>query len=320
MGRLSGIVLLAGIAGAILAAPVRAEDVRAIALGDITFNYSAASWRIERGSDGLVAACVQEDCSGATLDINQIDGEDSCTKDAMTAEAQRLFPGAQRAYANIVRAGRFALVLAESHDGPDLSSPQYAHACLAWQGHEYRFVMRPETIGTQSWIGGALHYLVSRATAPEAPVEELRIGHVTFGLSTEIWKIADVDQNPDSRDTALLTCRMPSCDEPNLMAALSVVPADTPCPSPLTTNEFAYGGEARHGEVPKEAPDGLSFTTTEIWLGCRNFVPPRFSACGIHDGRAYHLATTGGQSCRSSIWSVPENLLIDLLKSARVVK
>ncbi len=321
MGKRSGLVLLAGMAVAFLATAGHAEDTQKIAIGDITFNYSAASWRIEPDADGLVATCVQQDCRGATLDITRIEGEGGCTKEAMSAEAARLFPGAGRAYANIVRAGRFALVLAESHDGPDLSSPQYAHACLAWQGYEYRFAMRPETIGTQSWIGGALHYLVSQATAPEAPFEQVRIGDVAFRLSTEVWKITHVDENPNgSRKTALLTCRMPACSEPDLTASLSVVPASTQCPTAPIDVEFAFEGEAKHGEVLKEAPDGLDFITAEVWLGCRNFVPPRFSACGIHDGRSYHLTTTGGQSCRSSIWSVPENLLIDLLKSARVVE
>lgn len=321
MGKPCGSLLLVAAMAAFFVTAARAETIQTVTIGDLTFNYSVASWRIEAGGDGLVATCVQQDCRGATLDITRIEGEDGCTKEAMSAEAAHLFPGAGRTYANIVRAGRFALVQAEAHDGPDLSSPQYTYGCLAWQGHEYRFAMRPETIGTQSWIGGALHYLVSQATAPEVPLERLSIGDVTFSLSTETWKIAHVDENPDgSGETALLTCRMPTCREPNLMAALSVTPADAPCPSPPTASEFAYGGEAKHGEILKETPDGLDFTTTEVWLGCRNFVPPRFAACTIHKERAYHLTTTGGQSCRSSIWSVPEHLLIDLLKSARVVK
>ncbi|MEQ1943114.1 hypothetical protein ABMA32_11925 [Mesorhizobium sp. VNQ89] len=321
MGKPSGIVVLAGMALAFLATVVSAEEMQAVVLGDITFNYSTASWLMERDGDDLVATCVQEDCRGAMIDISRIVGDGGCTKEAMIAEAARLFPGAGRAYANIVRAGRFALVLAEAHDGPDLSSPQYAHACLGWQGYEYRFAMRPETVGTQSWIGGALHYLVSQATAPEAPLTQLRIGDVTFSLSNEVWKVGPVAATADgSGETVLLTCRMPTCEEPSLTAALSVAQTDQPCPSPPTDVEFAYGGEAKNGEVLKETPEGLHFVTSEIWLGCRNFVPPRFAACGVHGGRAYHLTTPAGQGCRGSFWSVPQTVLIDVLKSARVTE
>ncbi len=161
-----------------------------ITIGELTFIHELATWEIVRKTGGLVATCVQEDCQGAVLDISRRDGEAGCTEETMVAEAERLFPVQGRAYANVVRAGRFALVLAERHDGPDLGSPAFVHACVAWQGSEYRFVMRPHTVGKQSWIGGALHYLVSRAKAPAARVERVRIGDVSFDIPSDAWNVS----------------------------------------------------------------------------------------------------------------------------------
>lgn len=321
MGKLSRIVLLAGVVTAFFAG-ARAEIAPATAtIGDITFNYSPEAWLIESGGEGLIVTCVQEDCRGAVVDISRRDRESGCTKEAMGAEAERLFPVEGRFYQNVIPVGRFALALAIRHDGPDLSSPEYAYGCLAWQGDEYRFAMRPETVGNQSSIGGALIYLVSRATAPEAPMTQLRVGEVTFSLSTEAWLISyRKPESDEAGETAWITCRMPTCEEPGLKAVLSVHPADTPCPSAPIGNEYYYGGGPKLGTIQKESPDGLDFITAEFWLGCRNYVPPRFAACTVHNSRSYHLSTSGVSDCRSSRWDVPQDILVDLLKSARVAE
>lgn len=310
--------LLAGLSIELAASTaVFADELASTAtLGDITFNYSPESWRIESGGDGLVATCVQEDCWAAVLDITRREGEAGCTEEEMRAEAERLFPVQGRAYANILSLGRFALVLAERHDGPELSSPEFAYGCLVWQDYEYRFATRPETVGSQSWIGGALAYLVSRATAPEAPVRQIRIGDITFALSTEQWRIS----HGEADGTVWLDCRMPTCGAPNLRASITVRDPAVPCPSPLLGNELQYEGNAILGTMPKEMPDGLDFTTATFHLGCRNYVAPRFTACTVHDGRSYHLSTVGAQSCRGSIWEIPESALRDFLTSARVVE
>jgi len=129
----------------LLASPALAAQV---SLGELTFDYDPASWRIEAGSGGLVAMCLHADCAPAVVDIARLDGEEGCTKEAMSEAAARAFPAGKRSYVNMVRAGRFAFILAESHDGPDLSSPQFALGCVPWQGSEYRFAMRPQTVGS----------------------------------------------------------------------------------------------------------------------------------------------------------------------------
>lgn len=317
MGRLNGLGLLAGLAIGLAGMAVARADPPAgqIAIGDLTFRYMRASWTIARDGDRLVATCVQRDCSGAVIDISRRAGEAGCTEEAMAAEAERLFPKQGRDYANTYRVGRFALVLAERHDGPELSSPAFVHGCIAWQGSEYRFAMRPETVGSQSWIGGALHYLVSQATAPAAAVEHVRLGEVDFPVSTEVWTIVP-DATPG--ETVWLTCRMPTCSEPDRIAALSVHSPERPCPAPAEDDEPLDGTETKIGTLIKEAPDGLDFTTSTTFLGCRNYVPPRFEACAVRNGRSYHLWTFGAYGCRSSVWGIPESALIDLLTGARI--
>lgn len=316
MGRLNWVRLFAGLATGLAGiADAQADPPPArITIGDLTFTYELASWEIVREGGRLIGTCVQDDCKGAVLDITRREGEDGCSKDAMSAEAERRFPVPGRAYANVVRAGRFALVLAERHDGPDLSSPAFIQACVAWQGAEYRFAMRPETVGRQSWIGGALHYLVSRATAPAARMERVRIGEVSFDVSTEAWAVSRV--MPD--ETVWLECRMPTCHEPGLTAALSAHTPARPCPAPFDQAGLIDGTETEISSLHMGKPDGIDFTISKTFLGCRNYVPPRFAACTVHDGRSYHLSTFGGLGCRASVWDIPEGALIDLLKSATI--
>lgn len=292
------------------------EAMANVTLGDLTFNYRTASWLMEIAGDGLVATCLQEDCRGAVVDISRRPDETLCTTEAMAAEAERVFPASGRSYENIIPAGRFALVMAQRHAGRELSSPEFAYGCVAWQGSDYRFAMRPETVGTQTWIGGALHYLVSQATAPNAVVKTVRVGDVVFHVSTEVWRVSDALEG----GTVLLTCRAPACREPVPLASLSARSPAQPCPDPLDSIEDNGATETRIWTLPAEAPDGLTFTISETFLGCRNFVPPRFKACAVQGDRSYQLSTLGALGCRSSTVVIPEDALTDLMKGARIVR
>lgn len=311
---MNGPGLIACLAAVLACAAVARAEPQQITLGDLTFNFQPESWHIEPEGDGLVAICMQEDCRGAVIDITRRDGEAGCTRGAMLAEAERLFPAGERAFAIIYPAGRFALVMAERHDGPTLSGPEYVHACLTWQGSEYRFAMRPETVGTQSWIGGALHHLVAQATAPAAPVERLRFGAVDFHVSTETWTIED-DAGGDS---ALLTCRMPTCREPGLTATLTVHQPPRSCPTADDGGGLPGEADTRIEILPLGAPDGLEIAISETLLGCRNYMPPGFYACAVHNGRSYHLSTFTPMSCRSPIDRIPRDILIGLMQDARI--
>ncbi|MCI5074639.1 hypothetical protein [Oricola sp.] len=310
-GTLAGLVLALCGKSAVVAAATAS-----IAIGDLTFNHDTGFWRIERSGDGLVATCVQPDCGGAVIDISRHEGEEACTKEAMSAEVDRLFPDAGRAYANVVRAGRFALVLAQRHAGDALSSPEFAIGCVAWQGSEYRFAMRPETVGTQSRVGSALHYLVGTATAPDPVVETVRIGAADFRVSTEVWRISVA---PDG-ETVLLGCRAPTCHEPMPLVALSSRSPARACATGFGGIEERGPEETSYSTLPAEAPDGLAFTIAKTYLGCRNYVPPDVQACAVHGDRSYHLSLAGPAGCRSSSWSVPAEVLAELLQSARIVR
>jgi len=306
-----------GVALAFVAlALARAETATAVTLGDLTFHYKPEAWRIVPDGDGLVAACVQDDCRGATIDISRRDGEDGCTKGTMAAEAERLFPDARRSHENILPSGRFALVLAQRHVGRDPGSPQFVLGCVAWQGSEYRFAMRPETVGTQSWIGGALHYLVSQATAPEARVETVRIGEVDFAIQTEIWRFSEMGEGGG----LLLPCRAPTCREPTPLATLSSRSPAEPCPAPQGAFEDGAESETLIQTLPATAPDGLSFTVSTTLLGCRNYVPPHIEACSVHGDRSYHLSALEPQGFQLHVWDIPEQGLVDLLRSARIAR
>ena len=287
-----------------------------ITIGDLTFSYEPASWHMVPIGEQLVATCLQEDCRGAVVDISRREGETGCTLEAMAAEAERLFPVEGVAYASIFPAGRFALVFARRHDGPTLSSPQFVHGCVAWQGSEYRFAMRPETVGDQSWISAALHRLVSEATAPPARLQEIRLGEVSFHVSTEEWTIAD-----DRTDEGVqLTCRVPSCDRPGPIAVLSSRSPALPCPATVEGYDRLEDTYTQIEMLVDEASDGLDFAISTTALGCRNDVPPRFEACTVHGDRSYHLSTLGPQSCSASNEEIPRGLLTELLQGARIAQ
>ena len=316
--RMSAVLLFFGIG--MVAARAEPPAIGEARIGDITFRYSPNSWLIaakDAGLDaGLVARCLQDDCFGAVIDISLRDGEDGCTEDGMKRAAERLLPYPGRAYVNTLRAGRFGLVMAERHLGPELSSPAYAHACVPWQGKEYRFAMRPETVGAQSWIGGALHYLVYLATAPPAPVETLTAADVAFDIPTETWRLAEIA--PGER--WLLSCRVPVCDKPGIFVSLSVKSPARACNDTDEPLDFIenLGGDRIASEVSGANPESLRFAVTTVHLGCRNYVPPRISACAAHKGRSYHITTSGGGGCRASVWTVPKAALFDLMRSATV--
>lgn len=311
LGTLAGIALLF-----ICRSAVGAAASESITIGDLTFNYEPGSWRMESAGDDIVATCLHPDCRGAVVDISRRDGEDECTKETMTAEADRLFPRYGRAYVNVLRAGRFALVLAQRHVGREFSTPEFVYGCVPWQGSDYRFAMRPETVGTQAVIGGALHSLVIKATAPDPVVERVRIGEVDFHISTEFWRISVA---PDG-ETVLLSCRAPGCREPAQLAALSSRSPPEECADPSSGLEDIGAGFSRFRTLPAGAPDGLTFTIKETWLGCRNYVPPDIEACAVHGDRSYRFTMSGGAGCRSNHWWASEEGLTELLRGARIAR
>lgn len=292
--------------------PSRADPPPAKArIGDLTFNYDPFSWRFEPAGTGLTATCQQVDCRGVVFDVSVRDTDGECGDEAVERTAERMFPEADRHPVNIVPAGRFALVKAESRLGPDLLAPTYVYACLDWQGREYRFAMRAETVGRTSWAGGALHYLVSRATAPPARIATLRLRDLAIPYSTEIWRVTELVPG----ESYMLSCLPPTCDGHGGFVAVSAKPATAGCEPDPEAAGLSFP-QAILTPLNSEA-DAPRFTVTTVHSPCRNYVPPTRSACLWHKGIAYRIVTGGLGGCRSD-FGVPAGAFADLVDGARL--
>lgn len=293
--------------------PSRADPPPAKArIGDLTFRYDPFNWRFEPAGTGLTATCQQVDCRGVVFDVSVRDTTGECGKEAVERTAERMFPAADRHPVNIVRAGRFALVKAESRFGSDLSAPTYVYACLDWQEREYRFAMRAETVGRTSWAGGALHYLVSRATAPPAPIKVLRLGELEFRYSTERWRVAEIEP----RQSYMLSCRPPACHDHGAFVMVSATASTVGCERD-PDNAGLPISEAVVTPMHGQRPDVLPFAVATIHSPCRNYVPPARSACLWHNGIAYRIGTPDPAGCRSD-FGVPAGAFAELVNGARL--
>ncbi len=279
-------------------------------IGDLTFHYDPLNWRIEPAGSGLTILCVQDDCQGVVFDVSVRDAYGECGEDSVRQTAERMFPTADRHPVNILPAGRFGLVKAESRYGADLGAPTYVYACLDWQDREYRFATRPQTVGRTSWAGGALHYLVSLATAPPARIATVRLRDLEIPYSTEIWRATEL---VPGESHMLLFCLPPTCDDHGGFVTVSAKPATAGCESEASGLSLTEGIlTPLHSE-----PDAPRFTVTTVHSPCRNYVPPARRACLWHKGVAYRIATGGLGGCRSDL-GVPAGEFTELVSGARL--
>lgn len=307
--------LLLAAAFAIAASPAQADPPRPAkaSIGAITFNHDPYAWRFEPDGDGLVATCLSVDCRGVVIDISRRPSEGACTRQFVFATAQEKFPQADRHAVNTLAAGRFGLVLAASRRGPDFGVPTYVFACLDWQGIDYRFAMRPETVGETSWTGGALHYLVSRASAPPPLVDRLKIGAMTLAIPTDVWTIAALVP----ARVAMLTCRPPTCPDsgPGLIVS-ATAEGETPDEPPSIETD-RWSGRIRTDVFTGPDPDALTFTIETTHSPCRNYVPPQVVASVRQGGITYRIASPAPGGCRSG-WGVSPRAFEALLASAKI--
>ncbi|QDZ00965.1 hypothetical protein FQ775_11555 [Nitratireductor mangrovi] len=280
-------------------------------IGDITFNFDPSVWQFASDGDGLVATCVGIDCRGVVIDISQRPSEGGCTKDFVRETARRMFPWTDRHAVNTLAAGRFGLVLSQSRLGPNFDVPSYVFACLDWQGTDYRFAIRPETVGEISWTGGALHYLVSRASAPPARIERVRLGAMTLEIRTNVWDIATVRPN----ESAMLICRPPTCHDRPFV----IVSASSGIEPQAAIPPFGRGWRDSRTEIYRgDHSDAVTFSVTTTFSPCRNYVPPEVVAAAHHGGMTYRISTPALTGCRSAR-AVSGRVFEALLDSARIV-
>lgn len=310
---LTALVLVClGLAPAI--APSRAEPPppASARIGDLTFHYDPLNWRIEPAGSGLTILCLQDDCQGVVFDVSVRDAYGECGEETVRQTAEQMFPAADRHPVNIVPAGRFGLVKAESRYGADLGAPTYVYACLDWQDREYRFATRPQTVGRTSWAGGALHYLVSLATAPPARIATLRLRDLEIPYSTEIWRATELVPG----ESYMLTCLPPDCRGDGAFVAISAKPSAAGCTF-LADAERSALSDTIVSPLRPDEPDAPQFSIATTHSPCRNYVPPDRSACAWRNGIAYRIGTPGPFGCRSG-FGVPSGAFTDLVSGARL--
>lgn len=283
-------------------------------MGDLTFHYSAAHWRIEPAGTGLTATCIQIDCKGVVFDISVRDVYGQCDKERVLHAAEQLFPTADRHPVNIYRLGKFGLVLAESWRGPEYVVPRYVFGCLDWQDREYRFATRPETIGHNSWTGGALLSLLSRVTAPPAQISSLKLHRLEVPYSTDRWRLVETTVGLSYR----LSCLPPTCDGEGEFVTVSAEPTDVGCSFHVADLEEGTYSDTRVTPVVADDPDAPSFSIGTTHSPCRNYVPPTRVACAWNDGIAYRITSPGGMGCTSG-FGVPADAFEALVSGARLV-
>jgi len=302
------VVLLAGF----MAAPSRADPPppAKATIGDLTFNYNRLNWRIEPAGTGLTATCLQIDCRGVMFDVSVRDGYGECTKDSARETAERLFPMADHHAVNIYDTERFGLVMAQSRQGAALGGPEYVFACLDWQDREYRFAMRSETAGESSWAGGALHYLVSRVTAPPARTGKFRLGALDVPYPTDRWRPRAIAEGQNY----WIACLPPTCDDDGSFITASAEASDVGC---VFDDRLEIWGHAETVVTP--LTDGVAgapqFSLGLTHSPCRNWVPPRRVACAWHDNMVYRFTAPSGPGCRSGP-EVPDDAFLDLVNGA----
>jgi hypothetical protein len=283
-------------------------------IGDLTFNYNRFNWRMEPAPSGLTATCLHLDCKNVVFDISVRNGFGQCRKDSVRHVAEELFPAADRHPVNVFPAGPFGLVMAESWFGPDFGSPRYVFACLDWQDREYRFAMRPETVGDTTWAGGALAYLVSRATTPPPSIGLLRLGALELSYPTQIWRASEIGPGQSYR----LSCLAPTCRGEGEFVTVVAEPSEAGC----TLDRLdAEGWDLFDTEVTPPAADEANapaFSIGTTHSPCRNYVPPRRVACAWNAGTAYRIIAPGGVGCRSR-FGIPDAAFDSLVSGAQLV-
>lgn len=282
-------------------------------IGDLTFHYSPLHWRIEPYGTGLTATCIQIDCRDVVFDFSVRDVYGECHKESVAETAKRLFPAADRHPVNVYPVGRFGLVMAESWRGPDFGAPRYVFACLDWQDREYRFTMRPQTVGDTTWAGGALLYLLSGATAPPARVGVLKLQGLELPYSTDRWRPAEMAPG----QSYWLSCLPPACNEEGSFVTVSAEPTEVGCEFNSPNGDWPHS-ETTVTPMATDDPAAPEFSIGVTGSPCRNYVPPRRVACAWHEGIAYRITSPGGAGCTSG-FGVPEEAFLDLVGGARLV-
>lgn len=284
-------------------------------IGELFLGHDTAIWRVEGAGDRFTLSCLAQTCERAVfaVEVEKRPGG-YCGEEEVRQQAQARFTFADRHPVNTFSQDRFALVMAESRNGPDMYVEEAVFACLTRDDTVYRFISVPQADRYPAHAGGILLSLLpSGLRMPPPKLHRLEVGDLAFTYASDRWR----PFLPATETGASLACLPPTCAERMLAVGIEMLPEDKSCPG---ENEMLFEAWRQDGEVSEIVADTgaatVRFRLHQFWSGCRNWTPPHMVACTVHDGRAYRLSAGGGMGCKS-YFEVPEEAFVDLLKTAQ---
>lgn len=296
-----------------LCGAANAQHRAEIRIGALFLAHDTAIWRVEGSGDRFTLSCLARACERAIFAMEigtRSDGD--CGEDEVRKQAEARFTFADRHPVNTFNNDRFALVMAESRNGPDFFVEEAVFACLTRDDTVYSFISVPQSGEYPTHTGGILLALLHGGLRmPPPKLHRLELGDLAFTYASDRWRAFT-----STETGASLSCLPPTCREPLPLAGVELLPEETPCPGDREMLFEAWQRDEYIQEISAGAGDAtVRFRLHQFWSGCRNWTPPHLVACAVHDGRAYRISAGGGVGCKS-YFEVPEEAFIDLLQTA----
>lgn len=284
-------------------------------IGDLFLAHDTAVWRVEGSGDRFTLSCLAETCERAVFAVEiGARPHGDCGEEEVRKQAQARFTFADRHPVNTFGGDKFALIMAESRNGPDFFVEEAVFACLTRDDTVYRFISVPQAGKYPGHTGGVLLSLLhSGLRMPPPKLHRLELGDLAFTYGSDRWRLFV----PATETGASLTCLEPTCRGPFPTLGIELLPEDVPCPGDreLFYEVWQADGEARE-IIADTGAATIRFRLHEFWSGCRNWTPPHMVACAVHEGRAYRVSAGGGMGCKSYA-EVPKEAFTDLLMTAQ---
>lgn len=284
-------------------------------IGALFLSHDPGKWRIEGFGDRFMFTCRVDACEHAVFAV-EIESRPGgyCDKEEARRGAEARFAFADRHPVNTIGRDKFALVLAESRRGPDLFVEEAVFACLTRDDLIYKFISVAQDGKYPGYTGGILlHLLHYGLRMPEPTLHRLEVGDLVFTYPGDRF----LPFVPPTAEGASLTCLPPTCREPEPIVGISLLPEDEPCPKEYESFAEQYRQDDEPDVIVADSGTAaIRFRLHEYWTGCRNWTPPIYVGCAVHDGKAYRISTPGEIGCRSG-FDIPEDALVDLMQSAQ---
>ncbi len=301
---------LAGAAAAQEADPAQAR------IGELTLSYDAARWQVREADGGLTIDCASEACAGVAYDMTATPEPGRfCDRKEAQAASKAMF-AFERHATNIHRLGDLALVMTQSSDGLLLDSPMAVYGCISRDGIVYRIASRfgPGQSGA-AYAGGHALALLRGLSAPPPKLHDAELGGIVLTWRGDRWLPREYVLAGEPGALAL-RCLPPTCLDlgPALVASVRGSGGADCMAEQLAGVDWQWLGFREPWAI--ETRGGMSFSAIALGSGCRNWTPPRYIACTVHDGLTYVVETPRAFGCASSP-EVPLDAFTEVVESAR---